>query len=195
MVNHKSNQNKAPSEEEIRSFWGKIWSDSKTHNSQAPWIEKLSKEHEILQKQESSEITLEDLKHALKKSSKWKLPGKDKILNFWLNAFHETHTRLTQLYNFIITDQKQISQWLVNGITYLLPGSDETNNPKNYRPITCLTTMYKILTSILTEYTYSFLIDSGLFPDEQKGCKRGPYGCKDQLLINKMVLENCHTQH
>ena len=84
--------NKAPSEEEIHSFWEKIWSDSKTHNSQAPWIEKLSK----------------------------KIP-------------------------------KQIPQWLVNGITYLLPKSDETNNPQNYRPITCLTTMYKILTSILTE--------------------------------------------
>ena len=41
------------------------------------------------------------------------------------------------------------------------PKSDEINNPKNYRPITCLTTMYNILTYILTEYTYSFLIDSG----------------------------------
>ena len=50
--------------------------------------------------------------------------------------------------------------------------------------------MYKILTSILTEY--SFLIDSGLFPDKQKRCKRGSYGCKDQLLINKVILENCH---
>ena len=67
--------------------------------------------------------------------------------------------------------------------------------PKNYRPITCLTTMYKILTSILTEYTYSFLIDSGLFLDEQKGRKRGSYGYKDQLLINKMILENCHKRN
>ena len=129
--------------------------------------------------------------YALKKSSKWKSPGKDKIPNFWLNAFHETHTRLTQLYNLIITDPKQIPQWLVNSITYLLPKSDETNN----RPITCLTTMYKILTSILTEYTYSFLIHSGLFPDEQKGYKRGSYGCKDQLLINKMILENYHNRN
>ena len=52
--------------------------------------------------------------------------------------------------------------------------------------------MYKILTSILTEYTHSFLIDSGLFPNEQKGCKCGSYGCKDELLINKMILEICH---
>ena len=55
--------------------------------------------------------------------------------------------------------------------------------------------MYKILTSILTEYTYSFLIDRGPYPDEQKGCKRGPYGCKDQLLINKMFLENCYNRN
>ena len=55
--------------------------------------------------------------------------------------------------------------------------------------------MYKIITSILTEYTYSFLIDTGIFPDEQKGCKRGSYICKDQLLINKMILENCHNRN
>ena len=71
----------------------------------------------------------------------------------------------------------------------------ETNNPKNYRPITYLATMYKILTYILTAYTHSFLVDSSLFPDEQKGCKRGSYGCKDQLLINKVILENCHNHN
>ena len=55
--------------------------------------------------------------------------------NFWLNLFQESQTRLTQLYNLVITDPKQISQWLVNDITYLLTKSDETKNLKNYRPI------------------------------------------------------------
>ena len=44
----------------------KIWSDSKTYNSQAPWIEKDSKEYKTLKKQEWSEITFEDLEDALK---------------------------------------------------------------------------------------------------------------------------------
>ena len=44
--------NKAPSEEEIRSFYEKIWSDSKTHNSQALWIEKFSKQYEAIKEQE-----------------------------------------------------------------------------------------------------------------------------------------------
>ena len=127
--------NKAPAEEEVRSFWEKIWCDGKTCNTQAPWIEKPSKEYEVLKEREWSEVTLADLKHALQKSSKWKSPGKDKIPNFWLNAFHETQTRLTQLYNLVISDPKQIPKWFIKGITNLLPESDETNNPKNYRSI------------------------------------------------------------
>ena len=94
----------------------KIWSDSK--------------EYEAIKEQEWSEITLEDLKHVLKRSSKRKSPGKNKIPNFWLIAFDETHTRVTQLYSLVITDPKEIPQWIVNSITYLLPKSDESNNPK-----------------------------------------------------------------
>ena len=131
-------------------FWQIVWSSNKTNNSQATWIEKISKEYEALKKQEWSEITIVDLKHALKKWSKWKPSGKNKVPNFLVNASHEIHTRLTNLYNLVITNQKQVPQWLVNGITYLLPKSDDTYNPKNYRPIACLITMY----TILTEYTY-----------------------------------------
>ena len=76
------------------------------------------------------------------------------------------------------------------GATYLLPKSNETNIPKNYRPITCLPTMYKILTSVITERTYNFLDDNNILPTEQKGCKRGSYSSKNQFLINKMLLEN-----
>ena len=77
----------------------------------------------------------------------------------------------------------------------LLPKSKETNISQNYRPITCLSTMYKILTSIVTERTCNFLDTNDILPSEQKGCKKGSYGCKDQLLINKMLLENSRTCH
>ena len=79
-------------------------------------------------------------------------------------------------------------------MTYLLPKTEETKNPKNYRPITCLPTMYKILTSIITERTYTFLDNNNLLPAEQKGCRKGSYGCKDQLLINKAILEEAKSK-
>lgn len=70
-------------------------------------------------------------------------------------------------------------EWLIDGLTILLPKTEETKNPKNYRPITCHPTMYKVITSILAGRTYTFLRS---------------YGSKDQLLVNKMILEDCRTR-
>ena len=53
-----------------------------------------------------------------------------------------------------------------------------------------LPTTYKILTSIITERVYKHLDENDLLPKEQKGCRRGSYGCKDQLLINKAIIED-----
>ena len=92
-----------------------------------------------------------------------------------------------------MTNPKLNSKWFTQRVTYLLPKSNETNIPKNYRPITCLPTMYTILTSIITERTYNFLDNNNILPIEQKGCKRGSYGCKDQLLINKILLKNSRS--
>ena len=50
--------------------------------------------------------------------------------------------------------------------------------------------MYKIITSILSARCYSHLVNCNLLPSEQKGCRKGSYGCKDQLLINKATLKD-----
>ena len=72
-------------------------------------------------------------------------------------------------------------KWLSKGITNLLSKTKDTKNFWNCRPITSLTTTYKLLTFILTERTYTLWKNN-----EEKGCKRGYYGCKYQLLINKL---------
>lgn len=54
--------------------------------------------------------------------------------------------------------------------------------------------MYKILTSILSDRCYSHLVNYNLLPSEQKDCRKGSYGCKDQLLINKAILEDMKTR-
>ena len=53
-----------------------------------------------------------------------------------------------------------------------------------------LSTTYKLLTSVLKDRAYSQLEQHDLFPLAQ-GCRRGSYGFKDQLMTNKMILENC----
>ena len=46
-----------------------------------------------------------------------------------------------------------------------------------------------------TEKMYGVMEANKLFPLEQNGCKRGSNGYKDQLLINRMLMENCQKNH
>jgi len=43
--------------------------------------------------------------------------------------------------------------------------------PSNYRPITCLPTLWKLFTSCIAELLYAHLNSNDLFPVEQKGCR------------------------
>ena len=78
-------------------------------------------------------------------------------MNFWIKNLTSIHEDLAQAYNDIVKNPEKCPKWLTQGITYLLPKTTETSDPKNYRPITCLPTMCKILTSIIAERTYNFL--------------------------------------
>ena len=41
---------------------------------------------------------------------------------------------------------------------------------------------------------YKQLEENNLLPIEHKGCQKGSYGCKDQLLINKVIIEEVKTR-
>ena len=61
----------------------------------------------------------------------------------------------------------------------------------NYRPIVSLPMMWKLLTGVMGEKLYHRLERNGLLTDEQKGCRKGSRGSKDQLLVDKAILKNC----
>jgi len=184
-----------PSENEIRNVWGNIWSNDKGFNADAEWSDRVAEKYKDIETQSWDDINIEELECALKKSQKWKSPGIDKVPNYWLYHMFAMHELMAKKISEIISEPDKMPNWLAEGTTYLLAKSTETTNAKNYRPITCLSTTYKILTSILTDRMYAFMEANKLFPLEQKGCKKGSYGCKDQLLINRMLMENCQRNH
>ena len=51
--------------------------------------------------------------------------------------------------------------------------------------------MWMLLTGVIAEEMYDYLEQETLLPDEQKGCRRGSLGTKDQWLIEKTMLEYC----
>ena len=80
-------------------------------------------------------------------------------------------------------------QWMITSKTILLPKNAETEKAKNYRPIACLNIIYKLFTGILNIFIEDHCESNNILTVEQAGGKKGSWGCTDQLLINKMILD------
>ena len=84
--------------------------------------------------------------------------------------------------------------WVAHGCTVLYQKDPRKGNAvENYRLITCLPLMWKLLAGV--EEMYDYLEQEKLLPEEQKGCRQGSRGTKDQLLIDKTVLKDCKKRH
>ena len=81
-------------------------------------------------------------------------------------------------------------EWLTNGQTTLVSRKKSTKNPTNYRPITCLPVIYKILSSVITSRLTSHNEANNIIPTEQKGNSSNTFGKIYQLMINKMVMDS-----
>ena len=77
-------------------------------------------------------------------------------------------------------DGRGIPEWMTKGGTVLqIKDQAKGNAVGNYRPITCLPIIWKVLTAIIAGDLYQHLHQSSLLPDEQKGCRKESRGTKD----------------
>ena len=96
----------------------------------------------------------------------------------------------------MINKGMDIPKWMTTGKTIFCqkePGKG--NAVDNYQPISYLPLMWKIMTRMIANSVYEYLEMYNLLPVEQKGCRRNSRGTKDQLLIDKMVLNDCKKRH
>jgi hypothetical protein len=183
----KSNS-KLPSQSKLEEFWRGVWSNPKRHNSKAKWIEEEVDSNRNVEDMESPKITATEITSAISKAHNWKAPGVDKVQNFWIKHLGCTHSYIAEIFNEFQKDPKKIPKELTLGVTYLLPkDSSKSEDPSKYRPITCLSTMYKLLTSIIANRIYKHLEDNNILAEEQKGCRRGAKGSKEQAIIDEAV--------
>ena len=131
---------------------------------------------------------IELLKKILKKISNWKTSGHDGIHGFWFKKFTSIHDRLALEINRVLLDA-QVPDWMTKGKTTLIHKDPSKGTaPKNYRLRTCLPMMWKILTAQIREEIYYSLISRRLFPDEQKGCRKGSKGTVELLYIDQHIV-------
>uniref|UniRef100_A0A1X7T5E1 Reverse transcriptase domain-containing protein n=1 Tax=Amphimedon queenslandica TaxID=400682 RepID=A0A1X7T5E1_AMPQE len=65
----------------------------------------------------------------------------------------------------------------------------------NFRPISCLPVLWKLLTGVLADELYDHLDINDILQIEHKGCRSGSRGTMDQLLIDKLVLRDSQRRH
>ena len=130
---------------ETKRFWTKIWQPKK-QNENAEWINNITRELEGLEEGPKMEIHVDLFKTTLKRISKWKAPGHDGIHGFWFKKFTSIHSRLALEMNRCL-QATQVPEWMTKGKTALIQKDPSKGTaPNNYRPITCLPMMWKILT-------------------------------------------------
>ena len=96
----------------------------------------------------------------------------------------------------MINNKMDIPNWMTTGKPILCqkdPGKG--NVVDNFQPIFCLPLMQKLMTGIIANSVYKYLEVYNLIPVEQKGCRRNIRETKYQLLIDKMVMNDCKKRH
>lgn len=190
-----NNEDEQPDKDDTKSYWKNIWAVPKQHRKKAKWITKEKERMTNKRRMINHTVELEEVEKVIKRSKNWKAPGIDKIQNFWIKKFKSTHNKIGEIFTDILEDRTELPTFMTQGITYLLSKTSPTSkNPSKYRPITCLPTLYKLLTGVIAEKIYKHLTENELLATEQKGCTKSAKGCKDQLVIDAIITGNAKKE-
>jgi hypothetical protein len=183
------NDESPPDPHKCEDFWKNIWGTDEKHESMDWIIAKVSKMNENKEQQINHIISLNELKDQLRKTANWKAPGIDGLHPFWIKNLTTLHQRLVELMNESLI--KGVDPFITTGRTVLIQkDKNKGNAPSNYRPITCLSIVWKTLTGIISAKIYDHLVKNNMIPEMQKGCIRKSRATKDQLIIDQEIMED-----
>ena len=141
------------------------------------------------------EKTIEDLEKIIKKRKNWSAPGLDGIQNFWWKRFSSTWEPMLNAMKEWLNDPEKLSDWLLLGRTVLIPKTERVDKVEEYRPITCLNTVYKIFTGLVGNYIKQHVIINSLWDENQFGTRENVLGTVDLLLVDQCIMEEVKNHH
>lgn len=191
----KENIGRTPEIEKFVEFWGGIWEERRSTVVQ-PWMT------EIEEKLKNKICSVEDfnidenkLAGVLKKRKNWTAPGADGIQNYWWKRFKSVWTPLVKTMQTWIIETNTIPEWIAVGRGVMIPKAEDLSIVKDYRPITCLNTVYKIYTGMIAKYLKSHAERNEMWDQNQMGTREGVLGTVDQLLVDNCIMDEVREQH
>ncbi|XP_076733794.1 uncharacterized protein LOC143414044 [Maylandia zebra] len=187
-----NNKRTAPPRLETEQYWKSIWEKDATHNGNAQWLVDLRADHSDLPEQGPVTITVADIQERVSSMKSWTAPGPDMVHAYWLKKLTALHERLAAQMNQLLVNERH-PEWLTEGRTVLIPKDPKKGPvPSNYRPITCLSTTWKLLSGIISAKMNRHM--GQYMSGTQKGIGKNTRGAKHQLLVDRTVSRDCKTR-
>ncbi|XP_044760842.1 uncharacterized protein LOC123318288 [Coccinella septempunctata] len=174
-------------------YWGEVWSKKTTYDRNMPWIQEAESRIPTTQMEEIN-IEGSDIADVLKGSNNWATPGCDNLHNYWWKHFTSVHEILSILLKRSLSDPTLLPSYFTQGQTYLILKGGDPKNPENYRPITCLPAVYKILTAIVTKHLNKHLRTHNLMAPEQGGGRIRTKGSKELLVVDYIITKQARKK-
>ena len=178
-----------PPIDDVKTFWADIWEKEVNVNIETDWYKQLQSTYCSDVTTKKYEINRDIFDKVISRLPNNKAPGRDAITGFWIKKISAVHLDLINIYREVKNGSIAMPQWLITSKTNLIPKNADTHLVKNYRPIACQNTTYKLYTGIINQFIEDHCLSNDIITLEQAGGKKGSWGCTDQLLINKMVLD------
>jgi len=170
---------------EIKNFWETMW-NKRQDISEGAGLDTYLVEH--LSGEEPLNVfpTFEEFQEVVKWLPNWKAAGSDGIFNFFIKKFEATHLYLYEVIRKICLENQNENSWFYKGITYLIPKDNPTKG-SDFRPITCMSNLYKLTTKCVTKVMQSIVENRELLAENQLGTVRMVQGAKEQALLDLAI--------
>ena len=165
----------------IENFYRTLYTASPVYKEHSPTKNILNVGSEDI-----PEITIAEIRAALKQMKNRKSPGEDRITSEMLKLGGKIVEQATQiLLNKCLKEEKIPDDW-INAEVIILFKKGDISNIENYRPISLLSQMYKLFTRIIANRLTNKL--DSYQPVEQAGFRKG-YSTVEHLQTLRLLIE------
>lgn len=183
--------------EDVRKYWKGIVGRAKSFDHKnMDLVSWAAAQNENKTDENPSDELCQDLwRVATKKARSWKAHGPDGLQGFWWKAFRSANAALFQLARKHLTSGDPLPEkWISEGRIILLYKSGPKEDPSNYRPIACLNTCYKLLTSYITLFVDRHVRSNNILPTEQVALQKKTWGCTHALTLDQTLVSDAQYQ-
>ncbi|KAL6120426.1 hypothetical protein NUSPORA_02848 [Nucleospora cyclopteri] len=115
--------------------------------------------------------TIDEFGDIIRYRPNWKAADVDGVFNFFIKKIKSLHQPLYEVIKEIVVEGNEQPSWFYQRLTYLIPKGTPSKG-SDFRPITCMSNLYKLITKCVTQVMQLEIEKKGLLAENQLGTVR-----------------------